>query len=219
VGGRGLLEFAPVRLTLDARDLVVASWPVDPEAVARAVYPGLEPARVGDEHLVSLVGIQFGGGRLDSIRVPSFAQLNARTYVRHEGEPAVFFLRSYVSLAGLGGVLFGAPFRAARIRIRPDRVECPGAGVSLHLRAGGPVEPGELAEHELGLFESAGLRAFRVRRGSADWRTAEPVGDWRADALLSFGFELPGPPRLCCASGAAFELELPPSKVVSRSRR
>jgi hypothetical protein len=140
--------------------------------------------------------------------------------VLHEGEPAVFFLRSYVSLAGLGGVLLGAPFRAARIRVGPDGVECPGAGVAVRIRAGGPAEPGEPAEHELGLFESAGLRAFRVQRSPADWHAAKPDGEWRADVLLSLGFETTGPPRLWYAAGGpAFELEVPPRKVAPAAGR
>jgi Uncharacterized conserved protein (COG2071) len=214
-----------VRLALDARDLVVASWPTDPVAIARAVPVGLEPAEVGGEHLVSLVGIGYGGGRLDTIRVPPFAQLNARTYVHHEDGPAVFFLRSYVTLGGLAGTLFGAPFRAARIDVRRGRVECEGAGVSLAFAVGGPTDAGELGEHELGLFEAAGLRGFRIRRGPAEWRSAKPAEGWRADVLLALGFELAGPPRLCYASGASFELDLPPRKVsagsssASRSRR
>lgn len=214
-----------MRLTLHARDLVVASWPADAEAIARAVGPGLEPAAVGGEYLVSLVGIRFGGGQLGSLPVPPFSQLNARTYVRGADGGAVFFLRSYVSLGGVPGVLFGAPLRVARLRIGPDRVECPGAGVALRFRTGGPVEPGELSEHELGLFEAAGLRSFRVRRGRADWRSAEAAAGWRADVLLSLGFGLRGPPQLAYAAGGSFELDVPPRKAAlessaaSRSRR
>jgi hypothetical protein len=209
-----------VRLSLRVRDLVVASWPTDAQTVAAVVYPGLEPLAVDGEHLVSLVGVRFAGGRLGRAPVPPFAQLNARTYVRSPDGPGVFFLRSYVTPGGLGGILFGAPLRVARVRVEPGRVAMGGAGVDVRFRVTAPAEPGEIGRHELGLFEAAGLRAFRIERGAAEWRGAEPEGEPRADVLLALGFEVRGRPRIFYVSGASFETELPPRKIAaSRSRR
>jgi len=198
-----------VRLALAVRELVLASWRTDRASVARAVDPGLEPARVGGEYLVSVAALAFAGGRLGMLPVAPFAQLNVRTYVAYAGEPAVYFLRSYVSLAGLGGALLGAPFRAARIRMRSGRVDVPAAGVLVPYALGGETEAGELAEHELGLFEAAGLRAFRVRRGDARWQRAEPAGRVRADVLLALGFDPDGPPAISYTRGASFETDVP----------
>ncbi len=215
-----------MRLVLSVGELVLASWRTDRDSVARAVYPGLEPATVAGDHLVSLVAVRVAEGRLGRLPVPPFAQLNARTYVRFEGAPAVFFLRSYVSLAGLGGALFGAPLRAARIRMRPGRVDAPGPGVSLAYEPAGPGEPGELGTHELGLYEAAGLRSFRVTRGPAEWQRADPSGDSRADVLAALGFGVPRRPSgVFYARDASFELDVPPRAVpsprssASRSRR
>ena len=214
-----------MRLSLSVRRLLVASWPVRREEVARVVYPGLEPDEVEGVHLASLVAIEFGGGRLGLLPVPPFAQLNARTYVRHGGERAVYFLRSYVTPGGLAGAVLGAPFRAARISVGRERVSVPAAGVSIPYRVGAEVNAGPLAAHEFGLYEAAGLRAFRIRRGSAEWRAAEPAGPVRADALLALGFDVSAPPSLVYARDASFECEVPPravpsaKRVASRSRR
>jgi len=199
-----------VRLRLSVRQLVAASWPVAPEAIARVAPAGLEPARVDGRFLASLVALRFGGGRLGGLPVPPFSQLNLRTYVEADGEPAVLFLRSYVTPGGLPGILLGAPFRAARIRVRDDSVRAPAAGVSLTFRLGAETDPGDLGRHELGLYEAAGLKRFRIERGPADWRSATPVGDQRADGLLALGFEVTGPPRIATAGETWFETDVPP---------
>ena len=209
-----------MHLSLRVRDLVVASWPTDADSVAAATYPGLEPLPVDGQHVVSLVGVRFAGGRIGRARVPPFAQLNARTYVRSADGDGVFFLRSYVTAAGLGGVFFGAPLRAARVRVGPERVAVVGAGVDLRFDVREAAEPGEVGRQELGLFEAAGLRAFRIERGPAEWRAADIAASPRVDLLLALGFELRGEPRLFYTRDTSFEAELPPRKIdASRSRR
>jgi uncharacterized protein YqjF (DUF2071 family) len=74
-----------VRLSLTVPELVVASWKTDRESVVRAVHPGLEPATVAGDHLVSVVALRVGGGRLARLPLPPFSQLNVRTYVTFEG--------------------------------------------------------------------------------------------------------------------------------------
>ena len=214
-----------MRLTLAAAKLVIASWKTEREAVARSVHPAVEPATVGGAYLVSLVALRFAGGRLGALPLAPFSQLNVRTYVSYEGEPAVFFLRAYVTLAGLGGALLGAPLRAARVRVRAGRVDAPGPGVRLLFGVGEPAEPGELCEQELGLYEAAGLRSFRITRRAAEWRRAEPVDDPRADVLLALGFDPRARPSVFYGRNAFFEVELPspvaesPRSRASRSRR
>ncbi len=207
-----------MRLDLSVRDLVVASWRADPKAIGRVAGLNLRPAEVDGRHLVSLVALRVGGGRLGALPLPPFSQLNVRTYVEHAGKVAVFFLRSYVTPLGLPGILLGAPFRPARIRVRPDSVRAGSPGVRLDFALGGETEPGELGTHELGLYEAGGLREFRVERGPAQWRAAEPVGPARADVLLSLGFDVTGPPTVAYASGASFSTGLP-SSAASRSAR
>jgi hypothetical protein len=67
--------------------------------------------------------------------------------------------------------------------------------------------------HELGLFEAAGLREFKLRRGEAAWERAEAIAPARAEPLLALGFPLEGPPTLLYAARASFEAELPPRRL------
>jgi hypothetical protein len=200
-------------LTLDVRDLLVATWPVERAAVARVLPAGLEPAEIAGRHLVSIAALRHAGGRLGRLPVPRYSQLNVRAYVNWEDEPAVFFLAARVSPLGMGGALFGAPYRPARLRVRRSLATAPGLGLSLRYEPAGPAEPGLLAEHELGLFEAAGLRSFRIRRGEARWQQASLTAEPRADLLLALGFDLAHEPTLIYAERASFETELPARKL------
>jgi hypothetical protein len=202
-----------VRASLRVRDLVIASWEIDREGIKQLLPAPLEPTDVDGRFLVSLVAFRVHGGRLGRVPLIPYSQLNVRTYVRWEGEPAVFFLAARVTAGGLPGALFRAPFRLARLRVRPGRVRAPGLGISLRYRAGGPAEPGPLGRHELGLFESDGLRAVRIRRGPSEWQRVELTEPARADFLVALGFELPGVAELLYAERASFEAEVPPSRL------
>lgn len=203
-----------MELSLRVRTILIATWRADGDAVARVIHPALEPAEVDGAFRVSLVALRYDGGRVGRVRVPRFSQLNARTYVSYRGEPAVYFLRAYVTPPGMGAAFLGAPYRPARLRFSERRVEAPGLGVSLAYELGAPSLPGELGRHELGLFEAAGLRAFRIRRGSAEWRVGELEERPRADVLLAHGFPSAGDPSLLHAETTSFEAEIPPRRVV-----
>ena len=164
-------------------------------------------------HLVTIAALRWQSGRLGRLPVPPFSQLNVRVYVRHGEETAVFFLALRVTLLGMGGALFGAPVRPMRARIREGLVKAPGLGVVIPYERRGDAEPSELGSHSLGLFEAAGLRGFRVRRGEATWERAVPTGDVRADPLAALGFAVEDPPSLLYAERAAFEVELPPARL------
>jgi Uncharacterized conserved protein (COG2071) len=208
-----------VLLRLDVRDLLIASWPTSRDAVARTLPPGLAPAEVGGRQLVSVVAFRSAGGRLGRLPVPRFSQLNLRVYVLVRDEPAVFFLAARVTPPGLGGILVGAPYRPARLRFRLGLAEAPGLGFFLPYRPDRPGDPGPLGAHELGVFESAGLRAFRIRRGEARWQRAVPAGPVRADLLPAHGFEVSAEPELYYAERASFEAEVPPRRLPSTSSK
>lgn len=196
-----------------ARDLVLASWETDAERVARILPAGLEPATVDGRHLVTIAALRWERARLGGVPLPRFSQLNVRLYVDHGGETRVFFRSLRVTAPGMGGALLGTPVRPARIRVRAGLVEAPGLGVRLLYEPRGRAEPSELVSHELGLFEAAGLRAFRVRRGEAAWDRAEPTGPFGADPLRALGFDVSAPPSLLYAGQATFETELPARRV------
>ncbi|MGH3058784.1 MAG: DUF2071 domain-containing protein [Gaiellaceae bacterium] len=194
------------------RDLLLASWEADAEEVRALLPPALVPAQVDGRHLVTIAALRWTRGRLAGLPVLPFSQLNVRVYARHGDETGVFFAALRVTPPGLGGALFGFPVRPARLRVRPQRVEAPGLGVRIAFERSGPAEPSELGHHELGLFEAAGTRAFRIRRGEIDWERAEPTELARADPLLALGFGLERPPTLLYAERASFEVELPPRR-------
>jgi hypothetical protein len=203
-----------VQLRLHLSHLLLASWPVDPDAAARALPPPFTPAQIEGECLVSLVTLRCTGGRLGRLPVAPFSQLNVRLYVEHEGEPAVFFLRSLVTAGGLPGFLLGAPYRLAWLRVRPGEVRAPGLGVRIRYRVGtAEATPGLLGRHELGIFEERGLRSFRVVRGPAEWQHAEVVEPPRLDLLYALGFDLEGDPRLVYAPEASFTSKVPPKRL------
>ena len=195
------------------RDLLLASWEAEPDQVRALLPPGMAPAPVDGRHLVTIAGLRWTRGRLGRMPLLPFSQLNVRAYARHGEETGVFFTALRVTPPGLGGALLGFPVRPARLRVRPDLVEAPGLGVRIAFDRRGPAEASELGHHELGLFEAAGTRAFRIRRGAVAWERAEPLGLVRADPLLALGFELGRPPSLLYAERTSFEVELPPERL------
>ena len=187
------------------RDLVIASWEADSEQI-RAVLPRrLEPLALDGRFLVSLVGFHVTGGRFGKVPLLPFSQVNVRTYVSWQDEPAVFFLGSRVTAGGLPGRLFGAPYRQARLRVREGLLSAPGLGVSLRFRVGLETDPGLLGRHELGLVEDDGLRSFRIRRGEAEWRRGELSEPGRADFLVALGVEPRGEPEVIYTARTVFE--------------
>jgi hypothetical protein len=199
-----------VLLSLEAENVLLATWETDPVSVARVVPSGLEPAPVAGRYLVSIAALRFGRAHLGRVPLPPYSQLSVRTQVTWGGEPAAFLLTTRVSAFGLGGSLLGAPYRIARLRVRSGSVEAPALGLSLLYAVDGPPQEGPPAEHELALFEAGELRALRIRRGLADWLRAEPIAPPRADLLVAYGFELAGPPKLFYAEHASFATDLPP---------
>jgi hypothetical protein len=202
-----------VRIRLDVRDLLLASWETDREAVARAAPSGAEPAEVDGRYLVSLVSFHVRGGRLGKLPVLPFSQLNLRTYVTWKEEPAVLFLASRVTPGGLPGLLLGAPYRSARLRVKSGELRAPGLGVEIRYRPGAQADPGELGRHELGVFESGDLKAIRIVRSPAEWTGADLLAPAKADMLLGYGFSPRGEPDLVYTPETSFETE--PAKKLS----
>lgn len=181
--------------------------------MARVLPAGLEPATVDGRHIVTIAALRWDGGRLGLLPLPHFTQVNVRVYARHLGETAVVFLALRVSLLGMGGALLGFPVRPTRARVREGIVAARGFGVELRYERRGPAPASELGSHELGLFEAAGLRELRIRRGETSWERAEAVGPVRAEPLLALGFTVEGPPSILYAAQTFFEAELPPKRL------
>ena len=202
-----------MRLRLEIRDLLLASWETDRESVARGLPPELEPADVDGRFLVTAVSMRVRRGKLGRLPVPPFSQLNVRTYCTWQDEPAVFFVRAHVTPLGMGGAFLGAPYRPSLLRFRTGFISAPGLGLFMRYELRGDAEPGSLGRHELGIFEAGGLRAVRVKRDSASWRRAEPVGVLQTDVLLALGFDVQGPPQLLYTPETSFETDVPARRL------
>ena len=196
-----------MRIRLDVENLLLATWETSRESVERVAPPGTEPVEVGGRHAVSVVSFRVRQGRVGRLPVLPFSQLNIRTYVAWKDEPAVLFLASRVTAAGLPGLLLGAPYRSARLQVRPGQVRAPGLGVDIRYEAGGPAEPGELGRHELGILEWGALKAIRIQRGPAEWLSASLTAPATAHVLLGFGFDARGEPELVYTPRTSFETE------------
>jgi len=183
----------------------MSTWQADRESVERVAPPGAEPATIGGRYAVSVVSFRVRGGRAGALPVVPFSQLNLRTYVTWKDEPAVLFLAARVTAGGLPGLLLGAPYRGARVRVRRGEVRAPGLGVHLRYQPSGPGDPGELGRHELGIFAAARLKGVRIERGPAQWQAAKLLEPAKANLLLGYGFALRGEPELLYAAATSFE--------------
>jgi hypothetical protein len=209
-----------MQASFTVRDLVLATWKVAPESIEQSAPAGLDPALTADgAGLVSVAVFRNEDVRLNSRRAPSFRQLNVRTYVTRAGEPGVFFLSLRVTPGGLGGALFGAPYRPARVRVEAGLAEAPGLGVSFRYRLLGEepevpaFETGPLGTHDVGYFVAAGLRRLVADHDSFRWQGAELVASARADHVVALGFDVEQPDSVLYAAATAFRVELPPVKV------
>jgi uncharacterized protein YqjF (DUF2071 family) len=205
---RSALGFLPVRASLRVRDLLIASWETDRESLENVLPKGVEATSVHGRFRVGLAAFRVEGGRVGRFPVLPYAQLNVRTDVAWKGDPAVFFVASRVSAGGLPGALLGAPVRYARLRVEEGGVTAPGRGVVLRYRVGAPTDPGPL--RDVGIFESDGLRAFRIERSEMTWQRAELVQPAELEFLFALGFHPRGEPELLYAARSSLAFEVPP---------
>jgi len=117
------------------------------------------------------------GGRIAELLLRPIAThdfLNVRTYVRHKGEPGIYFMREWLSsriAACLGPWSFGLPYRFGRIDYQPS-TGCGSAGD--HERRG-KVEADARSFHfcatfeanDLGICTSESLDEFLLERYTA----------------------------------------------------
>jgi uncharacterized protein len=125
--GRGTAIVPPTPrpfLTAHWSNLVLVTFEAPEPFVRRHLPPGVELDRWNGKAHVSLVGVQMADVRVLGWRIPGFAahpQVNFRTYVRHESDPGVTFLRELVPsrlIAAVGRLWYREPFEVARIGTR-----------------------------------------------------------------------------------------------------
>ncbi|MCC5824073.1 MAG: DUF2071 domain-containing protein [Phycisphaerales bacterium] len=121
-------------LTAEWRDLIIASYAVDPGLLESRLPPGLEPDLFEGRAVCSLVGFRFLNTRVLGVKWPGFVnfpEINLRFYVREKsGERrGVVFVRELVTsrlVAGIARGLYNEPYSKAKIT---DRIERTGDAV------------------------------------------------------------------------------------------
>ena len=162
-------------------NLIFIHYETDPQELQRCVPYDLDCYH--GRAFVSLVAFTMHGmrprfgGRIGELLLRPIAThdfLNVRTYVRHKGEPGIYFMREWLSsriAACLGPWSFGLPYRFGRIDYQPS-TGCGSAGD--HERRG-KVEADAGSFHfcaafeanDLGICTSESLDEFLLERYTA----------------------------------------------------
>jgi uncharacterized protein YqjF (DUF2071 family) len=117
-------------LTAQWSDLILATYPVDPDALLPLLPPGCHLETIDGRGRVSLVAFNFLETRVLGVRWPGFVnfpEVNLRFYVRHgnlddadsTARRGVVFIREFVpqrTVAALARWTYNEPYRAARMR-------------------------------------------------------------------------------------------------------
>lgn len=151
-------------IRLVGQDVCFLHWPADPEAVAAHLPDTLSVDTYdGRAWLTALVQevASVGPAAVDVAPLSPFPQLDFRTYVRHGGDPGVYFISCDTGRTlnrVLGAAAFDLPFTAADIEwrdrgdrfvVRSHRDGNPPARFAATYRPTGeasPAEPDSLAE-------------------------------------------------------------------------
>lgn len=120
---------ARVFLTAEWRDLIIASYAVDPGLLERRLPPGLELDLFQGRAVCSLVGFRFLNTRVLGVKWPgyvNFPEINLRFYVREKegGRRGVVFVRELVTsgfVAAVARGVYNEPYSKARISERVER--------------------------------------------------------------------------------------------------
>tara|TARA_R110000782_G_scaffold103991_18_gene191634 strand:+ start:8792 stop:9532 length:741 start_codon:yes stop_codon:yes gene_type:complete len=110
-------------LTAEWRDLIIASYAVDPALLATRLPPGLELDLFEGSAVCSLVGFRFLNTRVLGVRWPgyiNFPEINLRFYVREQNSDrrGVVFVRELVrsrAVASIARTLYNEPYVKAQI--------------------------------------------------------------------------------------------------------
>lgn len=195
-------------LTAEWRDLIIASYAVEPVLLEARLPPGLELDLFEGRAVCSLVGFRFLNTRVLGVRWPgyvNFPEINLRFYVRERGgtRRGVVFVRELVKsgfVAAVARGLYNEPYSKARISERVERGEETvrvgyefaidgGVGrMSVEADAGAEV-PGEdsaehwFKEHQWGYGVTRGGKALRYEVRHPVWachrvRSAVIDVDW-----------------------------------------
>ena len=219
------MRFIHFRGSLALRDLMLATWKVDPEQIAHTLPDGFDPIAHDGVGFVSVVGFCARGVWAGRLPAPGYSGISVRTYVTdREGAPAIFLLQSRVTLPGMSGLLLGAPVRPTLIGVRRGSVSAVGVGVGVRysVPAGDsgssqmpPLDP-PMGDFNVVYWKAAGVRRLETAHQPITWQSAVIGDSWRFDPVLALGFDAKEPQWLHYAERVVFDLALPPRKISRR---
>ncbi|MFB6270926.1 MAG: YqjF family protein [Halobacterium sp.] len=202
-------------LSMEWRDVLVASWPVDPDTVAQRLPDGVTVDTFDGRAWLSVVPFVMGDVR--PLGVPAavgrtFGELNLRTYVTGDAGPGIYFFNldadDTVGVT-LARTLFKLPYYHAEMRVHRDgdsvdfrshRVHegVPPLDFDATYRPIGDPEPAEPGTFESFLLERyrfyvEGRSTLYAGEVSHDpWRIAHADATFRTNDLFTAnGFETP----------------------------
>jgi uncharacterized protein YqjF (DUF2071 family) len=157
-------------------DLLFAHWPVAVEALRPLIPSGLEVESFDGTGWVGLVPFTMKNVRARLFpRIPSFPELNVRTYVRYRGKPGVWFFsldaQSRLAVA-TARTFFCLPYYHARMRSVAD-------GASIHYVSSRSPGRGTGAEFE-GRYRATG-DVLRSNVGTLEYFLTERYCMYMAD--------------------------------------
>lgn len=144
-----LLLAIPMAIGLKLRNLLYVIHAVAPERVRRLLPAGLEPdvrdTPQGPRAFLATVALESGAAF--PYVLSGFRQVNYRIYVRHQNQPGVMFLRSWVSSrAAAAAMNLAIPTEHAAVEMEIQDGDTPYSRFAVHGRSG---------DHELELHAAA----------------------------------------------------------------
>ncbi len=228
-------------LALTWRDVWFLHWPLPPETVAERLPADLAVDTYDGRAWLGVVALEItdatvGAGATASTGAgEGFAELNLRTYVRHDGDPGVYFFSLDAAdpvAVEAARAAYGLPYYRAEARLRET-----GDGHALHLRRTHRDAPGARfvgtcrPDGERSEAETGSLAAFLVERyrfylaragrlwvGEIDhvpWRPSPAVAEVRSNTLpATAGLPVDGEPHLLYAAHDGMGVEAGPVRPV-----
>ncbi len=176
-------------------ELVYCSYPVEPEALAPLLPPGVELETFDGKAWVSLVPMEVVTQRARGLpALPGTAkmqELNVRTYVRRGPVPGVFFASVNVDADWMVAVGRATGVNYQRVTVTRDgpdrfRAERPdGAVLELTVGPGGPY--GYVAEGTLEAFLTRRLALFQLIGGELHYAALSHPPEWVSACTATVG--------------------------------
>lgn len=126
-------------IALKLRNLLYVIHTTRPERLAAVLPPGVEPdvRETPEGPRAFLATVTLEAGAAFPYLLSGFRQVNYRVYVRHNAEPGVLFVRSWVSARAAAAVLnLAIPTEYAAVELEIDDVNAPYAKYAVAAQSG-----------------------------------------------------------------------------------